>query len=207
VQKAFATVESVPGQPRVIVHLTNNASLALDAWQVRVDYQLASGSRSSLYVTSDTYFDTSPTGTPDSGPIPSQQTRDDTISLPGVPLSTSVTVRMLLFEDLSYEGSAEEVGLVRAQRERHTRTLGTWIDALQAVAGKTDSEAKAVLSDLLASEKARADPSDSMEAVTLERIVALLQTNRSASPFSDQATTLRQSFERERERAVRHQAR
>jgi hypothetical protein len=207
VQKGVATVDLVLGQPRVIVHLTNKASLAVEAWQLRVDYQLVSGRRDTLYVTVDTCFDSSPPGTPGSGAIPSEETREETFSLPDVPLSASVTVRMLLFEDLSFEGSAEEVNFVRVQRDRHVTTLGTWINALQAVAGKTDAEAKAVLRDVLASERTRADPSDSRAAVTLQTIAEFLESNRSASKFSDQVTALRQRFERERERAVRRQAR
>jgi len=206
-QKAIAAVDVVLGQPRVIVHITNNASLALDAWQLRVDYQLASGSRDTLYVTSDTCFDTSPPGTPGRGAILSGQSRDETISLPDVPLSASVTVRMLLFEDLSFEGSAGEVRSVRAQRERHATNLGTWITALHAVAGKPEVEARAILRDALASARTRADPSDPLAAGTLQRMAELLEADRSASKFSDQATALTQYFERQRERAVRGLAR
>jgi hypothetical protein len=207
VQKADATVELVLGQPRVIVHLTNKASLAVEAWQLRVDYQLVSGSRDTLDITTDTCFNSSPPGTPGSGAILREETREQTISLPGVPLSASVSVRMLLFEDLSFEGSADEVSFLRVQRDRHATTLGTWIDALQAVAGKTDAEAKAVLRDVLASERTRADSSDSRAAGTLQTIAEFLESNRSDSKFSDQVTALRQRFERERERAVRRQAR
>jgi hypothetical protein len=207
VQKADATVELVLGQPRVIVHLTNKASLAVEAWQLRVDYQLASGDRGTLYVTSDTCFDSTPPGTRGSGAISSDETRDEIISLPGVPIRASVTVQMLLFEDLSSEGSAGEVRFVQAKRERHAQTLRTWISALQAVAGKTDSEAKASLRDVLASERTRADPSDSMAAATLQTIAELLEPSRAASKFSDQVTALKQRLERERERAVRRPAR
>jgi hypothetical protein len=207
VQKAVATVELVLGQPRLIVHITNTANVAVEAWQLRVDYQLVSGSRDTLDVTTDTCFNTSPPGTPGSGAIQSEETREQIIALPDVALSASVTVRMLLFEDLSFEGSAEEVSFVRVQRDRHATTLGTWISALQAVAGKTDAEAKAVLRDVLASERTRAEPSDSRAAVTLQTIAALLETNRSTSTFSDQVTALRQRFERQRERALRRPAR
>jgi hypothetical protein len=207
VQKAVATIDLVLGQPVVTVHLTNKASLAVEAWELRVDYELVSGSRDTLDVTTDTCFNSSPPGTPGSGAIPAGQTREQTISLPGVPLSASVRVQMLLFEDPSFEGSAEEVSFLRVQRDRHVTTLGTWINALQAVAGKTDAEAKAVLRDVLASERSRADPSDSRAAVTLQTIAEFLESNRSASKFSDQVTALRQRFERERERGVRRQAR
>jgi hypothetical protein len=207
VQRAVATVDVVLGEPRVIVHLTNKASLAMEAWELRVDYQLVSGSRSTLDITTDTCFNSSPPGTPGVGAIPGGQTRDETILLPGIPLSASVTVRMSLFEDLSFEGSAEEVSFVRVHRDRHVTTLGTWINALRAVAGKTDAEAKAVLRDVLASERTRVDPSDSRAAVTMQTIAEFLESNGSASKFSDQVTALRQRFERERERGVRRQAR
>ena len=136
VQKAVATVDVVLGQPLVIVHLTNKASLDMEAWELRVDYQLVSGSRSTLDITTDTCFNSSPPGTPGVGAIPGGQTRDESILLPGIPLSASVTVRMSLFEDLSFEGSAEEVSFVRVHRDRHVTTLGTWINALRAVAEK-----------------------------------------------------------------------
>ena len=207
VQRAVATVDVVLGEPRVIVHLTNKASLAMEAWELRVDYQLVSGSRSTVDITTDTCFNSSPPGTPGVGAIPGGQTRDETILLPGIPLSASVTVRMSLFEDLSFEGSAEEVSFVRVHRDRHVTTLGTWINALRAVAGKTDAEAKAVLRDVLASERTRVDPSDSRAAVTMQTIAEFLESNGSASKFSDQVTALRQRFERERERGVRRQAR
>jgi hypothetical protein len=207
VQKAIATVEPVQGQPRVIVHLTNNASRAVEAWQLRVDYQLASGVSDTLDVTTDACFNASPAGTLGSGAILSQETRDQTFGLPGVPISVSVTVRMVLFEDLSFEGAADEVSFVRVQRDRHVKTLGTWIDALQAAAGKPDAQATAVLRDVLALESARADRSDSRAAVAVDRIAALLEANPSASKFSDQVTALREYFERQRERGVRRQAR
>jgi hypothetical protein len=207
VQKAVATVDLVLGEPRVIVHLTNTASLDMEAWELRVDYQLVSGSRSTLDITTDNCFNSSPPGTPGVGAIPGGQTRDESILLPGIPLSASVTVRMSLFEDLSFEGSAEEVSFVRVHRDRHVTTLGTWINALRAVAGKTDAEAKAVLRDVLASERTRVDPSDSRAAVTMQTIAEFLESNGSASKFSDQVTVLRQRFERERERGVRRQAR
>lgn len=206
VHNADATVELVLGQPRVIVHLTNKASLAVEAWQLRVNYQLASGEPRTLDVTTDTCFNSAPRGT-GSGAILSEETRDEIISLPGVPLLASVTVEMLLFEDLSSEGSAGEVRFVRATRERHAQTLGTWISALQAVAGKPDAEAKAVLRDVLATERTRADPSDSMAAVTLQTIAELLEPNRAASKFSDQVTALKQRLERQRAPALRRPAR
>jgi hypothetical protein len=207
VQNAVATVEPVPGQPRVIVHLTNNARPAVEAWQLRVDYQLASGARGTLDVTTDSCFNASPPGTLGSGAILSQETREQTFALPSVPIVASVTVRMVLFEDLSFEGSADEVSSVRVQRDRHVKTLATWIDALQAAAGKPDAEAKAFLRDLLLSENARADRSDSRAAVVLDRIAALLEANRPAPQFSDQVTALREYFASQRERGVRRQAR
>jgi len=207
VQKAVATVEPVPGQPRVIVHLTNNARLAVEAWQLQVEYQLASGARDTLDVTTDTCFNASPQGTFGSGAILTQETRDQTFALPGVPIVVSVTVQMVLFEDLSFEGSAGEVSFVRGQRDRHVKTLGTWIDALQAAAGKPDAEAKAVLRDVLAFETASADRSDSRAAVARDRIADLLEANGPASKFSDQVTALREYFEHQRERGLRRQAR
>jgi hypothetical protein len=191
----------------VIVHVTNMASLALEAWQLRVDYQLMSGSRGTVYVTSDTCFDSSPPGTLGSGAILSQDTREETIPLPDVALSASVTVRMLLFEDLSSEGSADEVSSIRAKRARHVTSLATWTNALRGVAGKTDSEAKAVLRNVLASERNRADLSDSRDVATMQMIAELLETNVAASKFPDQVTALRQRLESERERGVRRQSR
>jgi hypothetical protein len=171
ISRATATVDIVPGKPYVMAHITNLPKVTLDALQIRVDYDAGTGAQSL-----DLTFDGGlvlyefPTGLP----VPPGATRDEVVDVGGVPFRATVAVRMLLFADLSSEGSPTEVAAVLEQRERHAETLSTWIDVLQVVAGKPTQQGKADLEHVFAAEERRFDPSDSFALAVRDDIAALL---------------------------------
>ncbi len=113
---------------------------------------------------------------------------------------------MALFGDLSWQGSAEQVDFVFGGRERHAQTLQIWIDAFNAVSGKAPEEARAVLQKVLDSENRCAD-ADSLAISAREGIAALIQVDDNTHAFSDRVAALKQYFERQCLRALRHKTR
>jgi hypothetical protein len=86
VTNAAATVDIASGKPVVTVHLTNLSSVALDAWQLRLVYDLGSGSPATLDITADVVLDMADQGSANRGPVPPGGNRDRTYVLVGVHL-------------------------------------------------------------------------------------------------------------------------
>jgi hypothetical protein len=206
VSRVSATVDVVPGTAKVIVHIKNLSKVPLEAWQVRLEYDLGSGSPSSLDITADTSLDRA---IPEilamgQGPIPPGVTQDRVFVLGGTPTKVSAAIRMAVFDDLSSEGSQDSVAFVFQQRERQAATLGLWIDALESVSGRTPQQAKTSLDSLLASDSRYvADPADAW-AKSMRRTISDLVASQATSRFSDSVAALKQRFRAQRDLALRH---
>lgn len=84
--KASATVDLLPGRAKVVVHITNDSKVALEAWQIHLEYDMAGGLTNAIDITTDTCFDSTDSGTPGRGPILPAASRDLTFALAAVPL-------------------------------------------------------------------------------------------------------------------------
>jgi hypothetical protein len=125
----------------------------------------------------------------------------------GIASSASVEVVTALFTDLSSEGSSEQTKSVFAQRERDAETLKVWIDAFESVNNKPESEGKADLQALLASEERRADPSDASATSVRELIKSLMSSSGGSRGFTERVKAQKEIYERQRQLALRHKAR
>ncbi len=210
ISKAYATVEPVPGEPRVLVRITNLANVALEAWEVVVVDNRDGSPRPIIHFTADTALNPNVNRAEGSepflrGPIAPGETRDRRFPLSEVPAGPSVEIRMLLFEDLSSEGSAEEVARVLAARERYARSLQMWSEALQTASGMAPHQAKTHLHEILSAEERHADPSDGFARAMRLGIAELI-----ASPdtrLSERIAALKRHLAWQRERALRHTVR
>jgi hypothetical protein len=200
--RVSTTVDLIPGTAAVLVRITNSSTVPLDAWQIRLLYDVGSESEGNVDIT----YDGATSEIPGAGPIAPGATRERTFAIGHIPANASVSIRMAVFGDLSSDGSADEIAFVLRQRERQAEVLGRWLDALQTVKGKTPQQAKATLENMLASDpRLKADPSDSWaQALRLDLAGHL------ASPegdLLDRVEAVKQRFARQRARALRSKAR
>ena len=206
--KASVTVDLVSGQPTVVVHVTNRSTVELEAWEVRIEYDLGSGVRNSLHVTTDGGFNPPPPGATDRGPIQPGATRHETIALGGIPRTASARMVTLLFADFSWEGNEDEVRHVFAQRERRAATLSLWIGALQSVSSRLPAQARAALRAMVRSDsRFTPDESDSWAKAVRIHIDELVEAAISDDVFSGHIAEMTQRFESQRTLALRHKRR
>jgi hypothetical protein len=205
--KASATVDLAAGKPEVIVHLRNDSNVPLEAWALQIGYNVGGGSRKTREVGTDTATDEGEPGTPGRGPILPGETRDERYRVDGEPLSASVTIRMLLFDNGAVEGSTTWADDMLAQRERHAEALGFWIDALNAASRVSLQQARTVLERALASHAHRMGGALGSYAgqSAYERVTWL-----AGSPddvLQSRIAQLKERFERVRDRGIRHKSR
>ena len=204
--QASVKAELVKGRADVIVHITNHSKLPIEAWHLRIAYDLGAGAQSQVEVTTDTYLNS---GTVvGRGPVQPGETRQKTFALPGVPISASAMLDMVLFSDLSAKGSPAERSAVFVRREREARSFSTWSNALQEALTKDPTQARAVLKATLASEdKQLGADSDAVFIAMRQSIGELIAAADSDPSFRKRATDLKQKLDRQREMALRHQVR
>ena len=201
VNRVSTTVDLIPGTAAVVVRITNRSAVPLDAWQIRLLFDVGLQSEGNVDITYDGAIDE----LPHTGPIAPGATRERTFGIGHVPVNASVSIRMALFEDLSSFGSLDEIAFVLRQREHQAEVLGLWLNALQSVEGKTPQQGKAILENVLASDpRLTADPTDSWAQALRLNLSELL-----ASPedgLLDRLEAVRQRFTRQRDRALRRKA-
>ncbi len=210
ISKALATVEPVSGEPKVLVRITNLDNVALEAWEVVVVDDRGGTPRPIIDFTEDTALSPSVNSADGAGrflpgPIAPGQTRDRTFPLSETPVSPSAEIKMLLFEDLSSEGSPEEVSRVLSARERDAATLQVWTDALQTVSDMAPQQAKTHLQKFLSAEEHRTDSSDGFAKAMRLGIAELIAS--SDAKLSERIAALKQLYTWQRERALRHTVR
>jgi hypothetical protein len=206
VTRASATVEPMPGKPLALVHLKNLGSVPIETWQIRLVFDLGSGEPSSLDITVDAALDPAPSETPDRGrgSIFPGATRDKAFALGGTPVSVSVSVLMVGFEDGSWEGSSDERALVFRKRAQHGASLALYADALESVSGQTPQQAKATLRKLLDSDRRFApDPTDSWAKSLRQTLDELVSLPDVTPQFSARVADLKQRLKSQRDRATR----
>jgi len=157
ISSASATVTVVPGTAEVVVHLLNEGKVPLEAWDLRIAYELADGTHKVTEVGIDTSSDESDPATPGRGAIQPGEIRDrrHVLRLDGEVLSASVIIQMLILEDGTVEGDAGFAKSVFSSRERHAKLLGVWLEALNAASEVSVQEARTVLGRSLESEARR----------------------------------------------------
>ncbi len=210
ISKASATIELVPKSPLVIIHVTNLSQAPLDALQMDISSKPTSGLAEVLDLTIDFSSYAGKPGTPGRGSIQPGETRDVTHGLNSIPVSASVVVRMLLFEGGISEGSEERAEHVIAQRELRAVTFGVLIDALEAASHKPMKEARAGLLGVLASGAVRSRAGQENDSVSKEALVAvtdILRTSDTDAVLKSRIAALKERFEWQRERALRHRSR
>lgn len=208
VSKAYATVDIVPGQPRVTVRITNISKIPLEAWRTRITYEDGSASAKIFEVTTDSYLGLSLNGPPrpDIGPIPFNGFREQTFMLPSVPRSGVVELLMLTFSDALSEGDRDEVAKVFAAREHHAEALGLILEAIDAASGRPAEEARAIISSGLSSRTVRLTQLSSNARVkaTQLSVTELLSSGDAPETFGKRMANLRQQLAHQRQLALRH---
>ncbi len=206
--RAVATVELVAGQPTAIVHLTNLSAVPIEAWRIVLTADMGGGARPVRDVMTDVSMTLlSPGSSGYVGPIAPGEARDLSFVLSAVPLYVSVDVPMLLFQDLSSEGSKQDVAFLLQQRERCAKSLKIWSEALEAAATMPPQQAKRYLRHLLVVERQSADASDSWATGLRMTISDLVNSDQSSQAFTDQVNHFKRLFLQTRERALRKVAR
>lgn len=201
--KATATVELLPGLPSVVVRITNLSNVPLEAWQIRLSYDVPSGTRQSFEVTTDTYLEAM-NPPPGRGPIQPGQSREKRLGVGAVPTNAFAEVMMLSFADLSSEGSAEEVAAVLGRRERHAMTLDYWLSALRRASRNPSQGARALLKEAMNADEKTTDRTDATAQSVRARITELLEGSNDTQGLNSKLISLTQKFERQREQALRH---
>jgi hypothetical protein len=204
VLRASATVDILEGQRKLVVHLRNDASVLLEAWSVRIEYDLGK-SHKTMEVGIDTATsEAEPGEIPDHGPIMPGETRDVQYPVDGEPIKAVVTVQMLMFDDGTVEGDSSWARGMLGRRESDGRALEVWISALNAASGLSAAAARASLGRTLASEAARMHathgPDPGLSAY--QRMQSLLTS--SDDVLLSRIAEAKQRFERVRERELRH---
>lgn len=206
--KVSAEAQIVPGEPRVVVQITNKSEVSIEAWQVRLAYVGLNGAPSSVDVTTDTYAVFEGPSLAASGPIPPGTARSTSIWLGVVPRSASVELRMVVYSDLSVDGDHDAATQVFSRRERDAQALDILLSALQPAAGRSNSQARSVLRSGLAARGAELDQLSSSESSVkgLEETVNEL-LSAPDSDFSKRLSYLQQHFAKQKALAVRHRGR
>jgi hypothetical protein len=205
VTRAAATLQIVQGQRMVMVRLTNLGAVTLDAWELRVTFDLASGERQSVEVATDTYLTDREAPFLGQGPVAPGKTKEMAVVLPGQASSAFVEILMLSFEDMSVEGSRERRDRVLARRELTATNLRMWLEALRRAARQDPEQAKATLNGTLASPEGRPDPTDPTAAVLRSDVVKLVAAE--GSEFAPRLAALIERFQRYLNAATKHEPR
>jgi len=201
VSAVSATVELLPDKPLVIVRITNNGEIALDAWEIRLLYTTPSTPRGEMGIASDA---TSATDYA-TAQVPSKGTRVKTYALDGIATNASVSVTMALFADLSREGDTGQAAFLLAEREKRAVTLTAWLDALQKVAGKTPDEARmAMRAELKNNVKLASRSDDSFAQALRENMSMLIDSGIGESALAERLAALMRNFAAQRDRELRH---
>jgi hypothetical protein len=203
--RASATLRIVPGQRMVMVRLTNLGSVTLDAWELRITFDLASGERQSVEVATDTYLTDREAPFLGQGPVAPGKTKEMAVVLPAQASNAFVEILMLSFEDRSVDGSRERRDAVLARRDRTARNLEFWLQTLRSAAEQNPRQAKATLIGALNSPEGTPDPTDPT-SVVLRNDVAKLAAD-DGSEFAARLTALIQRFQRNLNAATTHRPR
>ncbi len=203
-----ATVELPPGEATAIVQLRNEAALPIEAWQIRLTYDVGAGTLIHLDVTTDGYLSLARrTAVPGFGPIPPGSTRVTKLVLGGIPASAAVTVRMVVFGDLSSAGDEDEVRAVFSKREAEAAEMEAWATVLQAAVRKPIDQARSFLTAKLESLEATGprDRSSAAKGVQ-QRVAELVGSATSEAELREQLVDEIQRLRRTAAIALRHKA-
>lgn len=209
VSRALATAEPLAGEGGVVVRVANLSKVPLEAWRLVLLAEGVDGLRPIHDVTTDASLSLIGPGTDRSGsrgPIGPGEIRERTYPIQGNPQNVSVELRMVLFEDLSSEGSPDDVAYVLRQRERHAEALGVWSNALEAASRMPPQQAKGYLRSVLSAEEARSDPSNTWAKGLRLTIAELIASPESTQAFSEQLAAFEQVVTRQHQRALRHKS-
>ena len=203
ISKATASVEPVPGQARVVVQIRNLSNVAMEAWRLKVVYDLGPGP-TSVDIVSDAGLDPD---FPGAGAIGAGTTRRQIVALPGIPVDASVTIVMLILSDGTFEGRKDLRDALLGQRERQAATLSLWIDALQSVSGRQGADAKSQIERIRRSDsRYTPDPLD-VWALAMDRRIKELIASREADQLPARLSALLAKYQSQRDLALRHKTR
>jgi hypothetical protein len=197
--RASATIEVLPGKPEVIVHLRNDAGVVLQAWSVRIEYDLAA-SRKTKEVGVDTA--TNEVDTPDRGPILPGRIRDVHYYLEAQPTKAAVTVLMAMFEDGSVDGDSSWAHDMLTARERHGRSLEVWIAAFNVALGLPPAQARVLMEQTLATARAQAMEGPEAGYAHYQQVRSIL--NCPDDELLSRIADAKERFGRVRDRVLRH---
>jgi hypothetical protein len=208
VNKVAAIVQTVYGQPRVVVQITNNSERALEAWELRLAYVDADGAASTVDVAVDTYAAIDGPSASTSGPIAPGVSRRTHIGIGAMAQSASVELRMVVYSDLSVEGDQEAVARAFVQRERDARTIDLLLGALKQAAGRGPGEGRAFVRNGLSARGAELDQLSAAQssATSLAETVNEL-LNAPDAEFGARLAYTQQRFATQRALALRHRGR
>ena len=197
-----ATAEVIPGKPLVLDRIINNSQVALDAWEIHLEYATPSSPNGGM----DVAHDASDAADPARWQVPPKGMRERIYVVDGIPTNASVSVTMALFADLSREGKEDAVGFILAEREKHAVTLTAWLDALQTAAGKTPHEAKMAIQAALRDD-VRLAAGDAFGKALRMNMSELLESGIGESALSERLSALKRTLTEQRDRELRHKKR
>lgn len=203
ISKATASVQMMPGESRVIVSVRNISDVALEAWGFRLEYDLGSGP-SSFDLWSDAGLDPND---PNGGVIKPRTTRTKILTLPGIPVSASASVVMLILSDGTFEGAASDRDAVLRDRERNAAVLALWIDTLTAVSGRQGSDAKNEIERLRRADSRYTPDKTNAFALALDLNMKELLAMQGTDQLAARLAALLDKYKAQRERALRHKGR
>jgi hypothetical protein len=204
VSTVSATAEVIPGKPQVLVRIRNNNQVALDAWEIHLEYATPSAPNGRM----DVAHDASDAADFARWQVPPKGTRERIYVVDGIPTNASVSVTMALFADLSREGKEDAVEFVLAEREKHAVTLTAWLDALQTTVGKTPHEAKMAIQAALRDDvRLSARSGDAFGKALRMNMSELIESGIGESVLSERLSALRRTFAEQRDRELRHKKR
>jgi len=196
VTRLSATAIPQEGSSRVIVQLTNKATVDLDAWSVVLTFRTSAGESRQLGLS----YDGATGDRPETGPIRPHETRSRILDVGTVPSNIAVTPKMALFADLSSQGDADEVAAVYAKR-RHQADV--WSASLKAFDNPGADQLRTALRSLLADDPQLADnPSDPDVQAIRTNISDLLEIKEPLE-FQERARMLQERLVRRLNMAVK----
>jgi hypothetical protein len=152
-----------------------------------------------MEVTTDVALDLTVLG----GPIQPRTVRSEVIALPGIPVTASVRLLMVMLSDDTFEGQPEYRDVVLRGREGRASALNLWIEALQSVSGKQGPEAKSDIERIRRADTRYAlAPSDSWALAMGQNIQELLSSDVDELPA--RLSALLAKYRLQRDRALRH---
>lgn len=159
-----AEVEALPRGSEVLLRVTNTRDVPLDSWEVALVVHTGSPSRPRTISLRHDFYKSAAFDTPlGEGPIKPYETREETISVPGLVNTGQPRLRMLLYRDGRPFGNVRSAEEVVARRGKEAVVIKYWLDLLQDLSVDDLAESRSIVAAWIAGGTPRTTAEESPE--------------------------------------------